>query len=67
MNNKPWDARLAALLVTPLIDSVVHPNVLTTVRLTVGLAGALAMASGTAFNVGALLIVLSNFLGPHRW
>jgi phosphatidylglycerophosphate synthase len=62
MSDKPWDARLAAWLVAPLVDSRVHPNVLTTVRLVVGLTGAVLFAAGSAFNLAALLIVCSNFL-----
>lgn len=60
--NKPWDARLAAWLITPLVNSPVHPNILTTVRLVVGLAGAVFFALGENFNLAALLIVASNFL-----
>ena len=62
MSRKPWDAQLATWLVRPLVDSWVHPNVLTTVRLAVGLGGAALFASGSAYNLGAVLIVLSNFL-----
>jgi archaetidylinositol phosphate synthase len=61
---RPWDARLARTLVTPLKDTWVTPNHLTTVRLAVGLAGAAAFLPGTYLwsNVGALLVILSNFL-----
>jgi len=63
MNDKPWDARAAAWLVRPFIDSPsVMPNHFTLLRLVVGLAGALAFASGTWPNAAAWLIVLSNFL-----
>jgi len=60
----PWDARLARYLVRPLSKGPIRPNHLTTVRLAFGLAGAFVLARGTyaAMNVGALLIVLSNFL-----
>ncbi|PCE23808.1 CDP-alcohol phosphatidyltransferase [Paraburkholderia acidicola] len=67
-NNVPaprtWDARLARRLVTPLIDTPVTPNHLTTLRLLIGLAGALCLARGgfAWTNAGALLIVLSNFV-----
>lgn len=60
--NKPWDARLAAWLITPLINSSVHPNVLTTIRLTVGIWGALLFAQGIHLNAAAFFIVASNFL-----
>lgn len=61
---RPWDARLARRLVWPLKDSRVTPNQLTTVRLAVGLASAMAFSPGTYgwTNVGALLLILSNFL-----
>jgi len=61
---RPWDARLGRWLVAPLKDSWVTPNHLTTVRLVVGLAGAAALVPGTWgwSNIGAALVVLSNFL-----
>lgn len=62
MNAKPWDARAAALLVRPFIDTRLHPNALTTLRLLVGLTGAWLFAAGSQFNLAALCIVLSNFL-----
>jgi phosphatidylglycerophosphate synthase len=61
---RPWDARLARRLITPLKNSRVTPNTLTTVRLGVGLAAAAAFLPGTYgwSNLAALLLVLSNFL-----
>lgn len=61
---RPWDARLARWLVTPLVATRVTPNHLTTVRLAVGLAGATAFTPGTYgwSNIAALLVILSNFL-----
>lgn len=61
---RTWDARLARRLVTPLADTRITPNHLTTLRLAVGIAGAAALARGSFAwsNVGALLIVLSNFI-----
>src|SRR3569833_2509350 len=61
---RPWDARLARRLVTPLKDSRATPNHLTTVRLAAGLAAAAAILPGTYgwTNIGALLMVLSDFL-----
>jgi phosphatidylglycerophosphate synthase len=55
---------LARRLVTPLKDSRATPNHLTTVRLAAGLAAAAAFLPGTYgwTNIGALLMVLSNFL-----
>lgn len=60
----PWDARLARRLVLPLRNSRVTPNYLTTVRLTTGLAGAIAFVPGSYgwSNIAALLVVASNFL-----
>jgi archaetidylinositol phosphate synthase len=64
VTQRPWDARLARRLVTPLKDSRATPNHLTTVRLAFGLAAAAAFLPGTYgwTNIGALLMVLSNFL-----
>ena len=60
----PWDARLARRLVTPLKDSWISPNYLTTMRLAIGLLAAAAFvpASYGWSNLGAVLLVLSNFL-----
>src|ERR1700726_4219580 len=62
--SRPWDARLARRLVAPLIHSWVSPNHLTTLRLGVGLAAAAAFMPGSYgwSNLGAILLVLSNFL-----
>ncbi len=48
----------------PLVDTRITPNHLTTVRLLIGLAGALCLARGgfAWSNAGAFLIVLSNFV-----
>lgn len=64
VTQRPWDARLARRLVTPLKDSRATPNHLTTVRLAFGLAAAAAFLPGTYgwTNIAALLLVLSNFL-----
>jgi phosphatidylglycerophosphate synthase len=61
---RPWDARLARRLVAPLADRGISPNHLTTARLVVGLLGSAAFLPGRYgwSNVGALLLVLSNFL-----
>jgi phosphatidylglycerophosphate synthase len=61
---RTWDARLARRLVTPLVNTWVTPNHLTTLRFLIGLAGALCLAHGEFawINAGALLIVLSNFV-----
>lgn len=59
---KPYDARLAAWLVAPLVPTRVSPNHLTCVRFAVGLAGAVMFALGDRPNSAALLVVLSNFL-----
>ncbi|WP_276752131.1 CDP-alcohol phosphatidyltransferase family protein [Chlorogloeopsis fritschii] len=64
MTTKPWDARLAGWLVSPLKDSWVTPNHLTTVRLVTGVLATAALAVGSYdwANIGAGLFVLSNFL-----
>jgi archaetidylinositol phosphate synthase len=64
VGERPWDARLARWLVTPLKNGRVTPNHLTTVRLAVGLAAAAAFLPGTYgwSNLGALLLIVSNFL-----
>jgi len=61
---RTWDARLARRLVTPLVNTCVAPNHLTTLRLLIGVAGALCLARGgfAWSNAGAVLIVLSNFV-----
>ena len=59
-----WDARLARVLVTPLVGTPVTPNHLTTLRLAIGLAGAYYLSLGDFWlcTLGALLIALSNFV-----
>ncbi len=61
---KPWDARLAALLVRPLVGTRVHPNHLTMLSLLTGLAAAAlyGTADRHAANWGAALYVLTNLL-----
>ncbi|SUA89518.1 CDP-alcohol phosphatidyltransferase [Pandoraea pulmonicola] len=61
---RQYDARLARWLVTPLVDTRVSPNHLTTLRLIVGLACTWAFAQGgyAMANLGAVLLVLSNFI-----
>lgn len=61
-SGKPWDARLAAALVRPLVSTRISPNVLTTVRLLVGIWGTWLFARGQHPNLAALVVVLSNFL-----
>ncbi len=59
---KPWDARLALLLIRPLRDTPITPNHLTTVRLLTGIAAIAAFASGFWPNLAAILLALSNLL-----
>jgi phosphatidylglycerophosphate synthase len=61
---RPWDARLGRALVRPLRDSWVTPNHLTSIRLATGLGAAVAFTRGTHgfCNLGALLLIVSNFL-----
>jgi phosphatidylglycerophosphate synthase len=62
--DKPWDARLAFLLVYPLRDTAVTPNHLTTIRLGFGiLAGAGLAHGGYGWSLaGAACFAISNFL-----
>src|SRR5262245_54210392 len=61
---KPWDARLAAFLIRPLVGNRVHPNHLTALSLLTGLAAAAlyGTADRHAANWGAALYVLTNLL-----
>ncbi len=61
---RPYDARLARWLVTPLQHTCITPNHLTSLRLLIGTACALAFSQGSyGFNnLGAWLLVLSNFV-----
>lgn len=61
---RPWDARLARWLVTPLKHTRITPNHLTTLRLLIGTLCAFAFAAGgyRFANLGAVLLVLSNFV-----
>ena len=60
---KPWDAKLAERLVSPLCDlPLVHPNLFTSGRLAVGLLGAWLFSLGTANTTAALCFAFSNFL-----
>jgi phosphatidylglycerophosphate synthase len=58
---KPWDSRLANLLVRPLTRTRVHPNHVTTVNFAIGLLAAACYAGGRP-NVGAGLYVASAVL-----
>ena len=63
MKNKPWDARLAALLITPLASStVVQPNHFTSLRLLTGVIGCWLFAFTDQINSAAFMIALSNFI-----
>ncbi len=63
MSGKPWDQRLAGVLVRPLKDSAVHPNHLTLLSLALGaLAAALfAFAGPGAAGWAALVFMLAVF------
>ena len=63
MQNKPWDAQLAAWFVKPFIFSkVVQPNHFTLLRLATGIVGCWLFAFTEQMNAAAILIVLSNFI-----
>ena len=61
---KPWDSRLARVLIQPLVHTRVHPNHLTTLSLLAGLAAAALYGTGSrsAANWGGALYVLTNLL-----
>ena len=64
MTGKPWDARIANILIHPLENSRVSPNHLTSLGLLLGLSAAAAYAVGgdTWPKWAAFLFVLSSFL-----
>jgi phosphatidylglycerophosphate synthase len=63
MRNKPWDARLAAWLVTPFASSTaVQPNHFTSLRLLIGVMGCWLFAFSDHINTAAFMIALSNFI-----
>jgi len=61
---KPWDSRLAHVLVRPLRATRVHPNHLTTLALLSGLAAAAlyAIATPVSADLGAACWVLTSIL-----
>ena len=62
--NKNWRRRLAKWMITPLKDTCITPNQLTTVRFAVGLAAIWCFTFGEQFwnNLGGILFVISVFL-----
>lgn len=62
----PYDQRIAAVCVRPLVNTWVHPNHITLVTLILALIGAgmLAVPDTTYQNWGALIFVLARF-GDH--
>ena len=60
---KPYDQRLANLIVRPLVATAIHPNHLTTLTLTLGLCSALlfALQVNTFAWLAALLYMLAVF------
>ena len=66
MTNKPWDQRLAAIVVRPLAATPVHPNHLTALSLVTGLAAAILFAQGDPRTAdwAALLFMVAVF-GDH--
>lgn len=60
---KPWDSRIAALLVRPLRATSVHPNHLTTVGLATGLVSAgLYARGGAAADLGGVLLIATMII-----
>lgn len=63
MTTKTWDAQIANWLVSPLTNTNITPNHLTTVRLITGLISSLLLAIDIKYaNLGAFIFALSNFL-----
>lgn len=64
MATKPWDSRLARLIILPLRPTRVHPNHVTTVGLLTGLTAAGCYARGVpaTADMGGALFVLSAIL-----
>ena len=62
-NIKPWDQRLAYIVIRPFKDSPLHPNHLTTITLLLGIATALTFAFSmeNLAWLGALLYMLAVF------
>lgn len=59
---RPWDARLALMMVRPVANTALHPNHVTTLGLAVGVLAAVLYATGTHANLGALLFVVATVL-----
>ena len=64
MNQPPWDQRIAALFVKPLLKTTVTPNQITLSTLAVALLGCILLALGgpTQSAWGASLFVLARFM-----
>lgn len=64
MSHNTWIHRGVRLVIRPLVNTAVTPNQLTTLRLVVGVAAAVAMAEGSEYwrFWGAGIFVLSLFL-----
>ncbi len=64
MNDLPWDQRLARVLVRPLVNTPVHPNVLTAAGLVMGLTAAFMFARGDPglADWAALLYMVAVFM-----
>jgi phosphatidylglycerophosphate synthase len=60
----PWDQRLARLLVPPLARAGIHPNVVTSFGMLLGLGSGLLLATGNvvAMNLGACLFMFAAFI-----
>ena len=64
MKNTPWDQRMARILIRPLVNSPVTPNLISAITLIGALTGAglLTVGEPTLSNWGAAIFVLSRFL-----
>jgi len=64
MDIKPWDARIAAVLVRPLADTAVTPNHITTLSLLLSLTAGVLFATGDPrfVNMAAILSMLHELI-----
>ncbi|MBB28986.1 MAG: hypothetical protein CME25_08815 [Gemmatimonadetes bacterium] len=60
----PWDQQIAAVLVRPLVNTMVTPNQITAVSLVLGVAAAamFAWGEGTAAYWAAGLVIAARFI-----
>lgn len=61
MDGKPWDARIARALISPLARTPVHPNHITTLGLAIGFAAAWCYGRGpSGADLGGILFLVAG-------